>query len=132
MKAMDLDGAIDKWSMGNITTLVIRNLPRSLTQQELAQAMAESGYAGTWDFFYLPYQFQVRRNSGFAFVNFTSADLAQKFMQGWHQTRPFTFGRVRKPVNVSAAEVQGREANRKKALTIIGQVKNPAYQPVLL
>merc|ERR1719491_2407678 len=133
MKAMDLDGAIDKWSMGNITTLVIRNLPRSSTQQELAQAMAESGYAGTWDFLYLPLLIlQVRRNLGFAFVNFTSADLAQKFLQGWHQTRPFTFGRVRRPVNVAAAEVQGREANRKKALTLIGQVKNPAYQPVLL
>lgn len=132
LNTVDLDAAIDTQCMENITTLVIRNLPRSLTQQELVQAMEESGYAGTWDFCYLPYKFQVRRNFGFAFVNFASADLAQKFMQGWHQTRPFTFGRVRKPVNVAAAAVQGREANEQKAHSLMGQVKNPAYQPVLL
>merc|ERR1719215_1113668 len=80
--AMDLNAAIGMPSLKNITTLVIRNLPRSLTQEELVQAMSESGYAGTWDFCYLPCKFQERRNLGFAFVNFTSADLAQKFMQG--------------------------------------------------
>merc|ERR1719444_616278 len=122
---MDLNAAIGMPSLKNITTLVIRNLPRSLTQEELVQAMSESGYAGTWDFCYLPCKFQERRNLGFAFVNFTSADLAQKLMQGWHQTRPFTFGHVRKSINVTAAAVQGREANQQKAQSLLRQVKNP-------
>lgn len=129
MDAGVADAAVD---MDTVTTLVVRNLPRSLTQQELVQAMEESGYGGTWDFCYLPYKFQARSNFGFAFVNFTSPEMAQKFMQGWHQTRPFSFGRVRKPVNVAAAAVQGRQANEQKAQWLMGQVKNPAYQPVLL
>lgn len=124
--------AFDTQSMGLITTLVIRNLPRTLTQQELVQAMEGTGYAETWDFIYLPYKFQARRNFGFAFVNFITAEMAQSFVEGWHQSRPFSFGRVRKPVNVAAAAVQGREANEQKARWLMNQVKNPAYQPVLM
>lgn len=114
-----------------ITTLMIRNLPYSLTQQEMLQALDESGYGGLYDFVYLPHKFKERKNLGFAFVNFVNAEVGKKFSTEWHHTYRFKLGFVRKPLNISAAATQGRKANERAAKSQkMSRVKNNFFRPV--
>jgi hypothetical protein len=96
------------------TTLAIRNLPYNVTHDELLLAVDASGFAGLYDFVYLPNKFNEHRNQGFAFINFVDVTVAQQFHATWHKSRRLTkkmpFKTI-KPLNVSVAAVQGA-ANR--------------------
>jgi len=112
---------------GPITTLMIRNLPHSLTQPELLDEVDSCGYAGFYDFCYLPHKFAKHKNLGFAFLNFVSTDVAATFRQQWHLSRRFAT-----TLNVSAAAVQGRKANEEKAASQkMSRVRNPCYKPMV-
>jgi len=116
-----------------VTTLMIRNLPYSLTQQELLQAVDDGGYSGQCDFLYLPHKFKEHKNLGFAFVNFKDVEVASKFSAEWHHTYRFKMGSMHKPLNISAAAVQGRAANEKAANSHkMGRVKNNFFRPVMV
>jgi len=118
---------------GAITTLMIRNLPYSMGQQPLLQAIDDAGYAGLFDYLYLPHKFREHKNLGFAFVNFVNSDAALKFLTEWHHTHRFQGGGLRKPLNISVAEVQGRTANEQAAKSQkMGRVKNGFFKPLLL
>jgi len=98
------------------TTLAIRNLPYNVTHDELLLAVDASGFAGLYDFVYLPSKFNEHRNQGFAFINFVDVTVAQQFHAKWHKSRHLTkmaFKTI-KPLNVSVATVQGA-ANRAMA-----------------
>jgi hypothetical protein len=117
----------------NVTTLMIRNLPYTLTQQELLQALDGSGFAGLYDFFYLPHKFKEHKNLGFAFVNFLTPESAATFSNDWHHTFRFKMGSMHKPLNISAAAVQGRAANERAANSHkMGRVKNNFFRPVVM
>jgi len=114
------------------TTLAIRNLPFTLTREELLNVVDASGFAGMYDFVYLPHKFKEHRNMGFAFMNFTNADVARQFHAKWHKSRPFTVKRNLKALNVSVAEVQGRAANEINAHSRkMDRVKNSSFRPFL-
>lgn len=116
-----------------ITTLALRNLPFSLTQQDLFQALDASGFAGLYDFVYLPHKFKEHRNVGFAFINFLSEDVATRFTAEWQHTYRFTSKTMRKPVNICPAMVQGRQENERSAASHkMGRVKNSAFRPMML
>lgn len=102
-------------TVGNsaITTVAVRNLLYSLTLDELLSAIDESGYAGTYDFVYLPHKGKEQKNLGFAFVNFLTVDAADRFATEWHRSRRIKVGTTHQPLNISAAAVQGRHANEK-------------------
>lgn len=112
---------------GPITTLMLRNLPHSLTQAELLEEVDKNGYDGLYDFCYLPHKFAKHKNLGFAFLNFISTEDAAKFRREWHLSRRFGTA-----LNVSAAAVQGREQNEKKAASQkMSRVRNPNYRPTV-
>jgi len=128
-----VDGACEIEQSAPVTTLMIRNLPYSLTQQELLQAVDDGGYSGQCDFLYLPHKFKEHKNLGFAFVNFKDAEVASKFSAEWHHTYRFKMGSMHKPLNISAAAVQGRAANEKAANSHkMGRVKNNFFRPVMV
>jgi len=113
-----------------VTTLMVRNLPYNLTQQGLVETLDSSGFKGLFDFCYLPHKFNEHTNLGFAFLNFVNAEIAQKFTNEWHQSRIFMTSGMRKSLNVTAAVVQGREANQLKACSRkMGRVKNASFRP---
>lgn len=115
------------------TTLAIRNLPYNVTHDELLLAVDASGFAGLYDFVYLPHKFREHRNLGFAFINFETPEVAKHFHELWHLSRRFTVkGTCKgiKALNVSVAAVQGRDANVLQASSHkIDRVKNTSYRP---
>jgi len=89
------------------TTLMIRNIPQMYTQEEL---MLEWPNNGTYDFFYLPMNAKGIPNKTYAFINFTSPEAALAFKTKWDKKRLQRL-QARRTLNVSCADVQGRDAN---------------------
>lgn len=63
-------------SEGLETSLMFKQLPKEISADEILYALDSRGFAGTYDFFYLPLNFDTGRNLGYAFVNFTEHDIA--------------------------------------------------------
>merc|ERR1719316_342638 len=91
-----------------VTTLMIRGIPCSLSQERLMLFLDQSGLRGKYDFFYMPRAGRSRSNLGYAFVNFTdsaSSALACSMAQGV----ALDPGRSKKVCTVTAAHIQGLE-----------------------
>lgn len=90
------------------TTLMIRNIPLTYTQEALAAEWPNSG--GMYDFFYVPCSANMQRNKTYAFINFTSNQAALDFKNKWDKMRLPQFA-TRKALSISCADVQGRDEN---------------------
>lgn len=67
------DAESEEWR----TTVMIRNMPNNYTRDMLLELVDEMGFAGTYDFVYLPIDFATQAGLGYAFVNFSSVDNAR-------------------------------------------------------
>lgn len=96
---------------GQITTLMLRNIPSMYTQDMLLQEIIECmGSSDSFDFFYLPWDLQNDCNVGYAFVNFRDVASAERC------TRIFTNFNFRnfdsrRTCRVYPAHIQGLENN---------------------
>jgi hypothetical protein len=63
------------------TTVMLKNIPNSYTRKMLLEMLDSKGFAGSYDFVYLPVDFQRVACLGYAFVNCTSAPSARLM---WH------------------------------------------------
>jgi len=61
------------------TTVMLRNIPNNYTRAMLLEILDEQGFAGCYDFIYLPMDFKRNANLGYAFLNLVSADEADRF-----------------------------------------------------
>jgi len=114
------------------TTFMIRNLPHDITQMDLIAELDENGFEEAYDFLYMPSNFCSGRGKGYAFVNFTLQAAACRFVSEWHKGLRFGVGRDRGGLSISAAAVQGREANIKKwDVPRMRRVKNPNFRPLI-
>jgi hypothetical protein len=68
------DAATHEWR----TTVMLRNMPNNYTREMLLDLVDSMGFAGTYDFAYLPVDFKSQAGLGYAFVNFTSSTDALK------------------------------------------------------
>jgi len=94
-----------------ITTLMVRNLPKEISQQQLLRELDQCGFDGQYDFCYMPRSFVSGENQGIAFVNFTSPAFAGALIGAWHRRRLFGIQPRQVPLVISPAEVQGLAAN---------------------
>merc|ERR1719161_1384820 len=88
-----------------ITTLMIRGIPCSFSQEALLSLIDGAGLKGKYNFFYLPHDGNRNSNLGYAFVNFVepqSAEICTAAFQGI----PLAPGRSQKTCTVSAADIQ--------------------------
>eukprot|EP00933_Yihiella_yeosuensis_P006502 TRINITY_DN111206_c0_g1_i1.p1 TRINITY_DN111206_c0_g1~~TRINITY_DN111206_c0_g1_i1.p1 ORF type:complete len:282 (-),score=58.95 TRINITY_DN111206_c0_g1_i1:108-953(-) len=116
---------------GPETTVMLRNIPNKFTQSQLLEEIDAEGFAGLYDFFYLPMDLRNKANVGYAFMNFLMEEDAGRFREVFegHQ-----FGRFRsqKVASVSPAHVQGLAKNlaqlQKKAVL---QNTDEQYRPVI-
>jgi len=95
-----------------ITTVMIRNIPGRYSQNDLMLDLKGLGFAGTYDFLYMPMDKGTAANVGYAFVNFVEASWAQKCLQSFGTFRFLRHQRSsNKLASVSVAHLQGLEKN---------------------
>jgi len=111
------------------TTLVVRNLPANLSQDDLLMIWPPDG---SWDYFHCPYNLLHRQALGYLFINFTSPAFASAFKARWHG-RPFPGEASHKILNVVPAELQGwRALLGRVKIRKLGQFARAGHLPVLL
>lgn len=97
---------------GDVTTLMLRNIPNAYTRNMLVEELEFLGFRGEYDFLYLPIDKSTQWNVGYAFVNFLSPQAAQqciRVMTGYVFTCfEHASGKV---TQISAAFIQGLEKN---------------------
>jgi hypothetical protein len=70
------------------TTAMLRNLPNNYSRAMLLELIDSQGFAGQYDFVYLPMDFKSHASLGYAFVNLLTPQLAKQFwnkLDGFHQ-----------------------------------------------
>jgi len=75
-------------SAGEYTSMMLRNLPQGFTRRALLELLEQQGFAGRYDFVYLPVNFESMAGLSPAFVNMVSPADAQQFLchfQGFSQ-----------------------------------------------
>jgi len=113
-----------------ITTLMIRNLPKAVSQQELLAELDRSGFGGLYDFCYLPWPFSSSESKGFGFVNFTSEAAARAFTASWHGQHRFPWHISGGGLSISPASMQGFARNVAKWCTKrFRRIRNPDHIP---
>lgn len=97
---------------GPITTLMMSNLPCRLTRQELMQTIDAAGFAGQYDFLYLPRTSKSpdSPNLAYGFVNLIDSETALRFVKSMTGQR-FPHLASRKAMIVKVAMVQGLARN---------------------
>jgi hypothetical protein len=97
---------------GQLTTVMIRNVPCEYTQDDLIEEVSERlGCQDLFDFFYLPWDTPNNANIGYAFVNFKDTTTAQRAVQVFSNYRFKNCQKSRKVAKVLAAHIQGLENN---------------------
>jgi len=97
------------------TTLMFRNLPKTYTRTHFVEVLENEGFAGTFDFVYLPADFETCVGSGYAFVSFTSHETAVRAKGHFHGFTCWQGTSPSKACNVAwSGPVQGLDAHVKK------------------
>mmetsp|Transcript_26386 Transcript_26386/g.68736 ORF Transcript_26386/g.68736 Transcript_26386/m.68736 type:complete len:373 (-) Transcript_26386:93-1211(-) len=120
---------------GQRVTVMLRSLPSSFTRSMLFKLMDTEGFAGKYDFVYLPIDFRTHGASGFAFVNLVTAAEAMRFYRHFD-------GFARWPVALATSKAcsvgwsdpyQGLDANvgRYRNSPLMHEIVPDSYRPVL-
>merc|ERR1712100_520562 len=62
-----------------MTTIMMRNIPNSYCREQLLDLISKQGFATCYDLVYLPLDLKKRVGLGYAFINFTSHEQAERF-----------------------------------------------------
>lgn len=62
------------------TTVIVRNIPNRFSHGSLAAVLDTHGFSGLYDLIYVPIDFATGVSFGYAFVNLTSVDEAERFI----------------------------------------------------
>ncbi|CAE7279666.1 ML5 [Symbiodinium natans] len=121
----------DQWQ-DNTVTVMMRNIPPHHTQQKLVDELHGRGFEGCYDFLYLPHNFELNINVGYAFINFTEPKYASAFYRQLDGQCLTKYMRQKgKFIRVHPAQLQGYEATYDHFMrTKIGQKQDPAFSPI--
>merc|ERR1712072_1038600 len=61
------------------TTVMMRNIPNTLTREMLLDTINTEGFVDCYDFVYLPMDFKSMVALGYSFVNFVDSEDAERF-----------------------------------------------------
>jgi hypothetical protein len=88
---------------------MLKNLPNKLTRTDLAKLIDSKGFAGHYDFIYVPIDFKTRGSFGYGLVNMLSNDAAQQLMSAFESFADWD-SNSRKVCKVEWAKRQGLPA----------------------
>lgn len=116
------------------TTVMFRNMPNNYTRKMLLELMDAQGFAGQYDFVYLPVDFDTRACLGYAFINMVDVDAADRF---WSIFNGFSSWSIpsRKVAGVSwSGPHQGMQAHveRYRNSSIMSDSTPDDYKPIIL
>ncbi|CAE8671037.1 unnamed protein product [Polarella glacialis] len=89
---------------------MLRHIPCRYTQGSLLMEIDQLGFAGAYDFFYLPMDTRNKTSVGYAFINFTDPVAATRFMRVMDEYR-FQRHLSEKIAEASPAQLQGLRQN---------------------
>lgn len=95
-----------------ITTLMVRGIPCSFSQENMMKIIDIAGLKGQYNFFYLPRAGNNGSNLGYAFINFVDHVSAEKFTVTFNGC-PLDPSRSTKICTISAGDIQGLANLRK-------------------
>lgn len=95
-----------------VTTLMIRGIPCSFSQDTLMQIIDKASLKGQYDFFYLPRAGNNGSNLGYAFINFVDNKSAEHCTATFHGV-PLDPSRSMKICTISPGDIQGLTNLRK-------------------
>lgn len=93
-------------ALTEVTTLMVRGIPCSFSQDALLSLIDNAGLQGKYDFFYLPRDGKRNANLGYAFINFVDEQSAEVCTAAL-QDVPLSPARSKKTCTISAAAIQG-------------------------
>mmetsp|Transcript_84370 Transcript_84370/g.149182 ORF Transcript_84370/g.149182 Transcript_84370/m.149182 type:complete len:366 (-) Transcript_84370:211-1308(-) len=93
-----------------VYTVMLRNIPNKYSQSALCDEINNQGYAGLYDFLYLPIDMETNANKGYAFINFVEPRAAWAFKCQFDDRKLGRFNSS-KVVKVVPATLQGLDAN---------------------
>jgi hypothetical protein len=95
-------------ALENEVTLMVRHLPLHYTPASLLQEV--QAFMPNIDFFYLPTNFELGNNLGYAFFNFDDKAAAERFVESWKASGIST-SKDAEAVTVQPSRLQGKAAN---------------------
>jgi len=115
------------------TTVMLRNMPNNYTRDMLLSLMDKRGFAGRYDFVYLPFDFRRAANLGYAFVNMVDPQAADAL---WRSLDGFSSWQLtsHKVCRVTwSGPLQGREAHidRYRNSPVMHSSVPDVYKPVV-
>jgi RNA recognition motif 2 len=135
-----LDIVSSQLGIDNRTTLMLRNLPRSITQDQFYNSYKEI-LVNIIDFLYLPFDVSKQQNFGYVFINVSHKNLVKDIYRAFHG-KPLNGELGLKSCQVAYARLQGKEAfiaqfNRDAVMRLPKNLRplivdGPATKPITL
>jgi len=97
-------------STRRLTTIMMKNIPNNMSRDQLLDVINAEGFAGLYDFVYLPIDFKTSVGLGYSFINFEDPEVADRFR---FHFQGFSWDSQSKKVckAVWSESLQGREAH---------------------
>jgi len=105
---------IDRTGSPKMTTMRVSNLPQRCKQDRFIALLDSYGFEGTYDFVYVPYCTEKRKNKGYGFVNFLDAENGKRLYKLWNLQQVFPAvhsSQSIKALTVGYGAIQGAEEN---------------------
>jgi len=116
------------------TTVMLRNLPNNYTRAILLSLLDSEGFAGQYDFVYLPIDFRTHAALGYAFVNLVLPEQAERLHQRLNGFSKWQFPSSKACTVSWSNPHQGLESHiaRYRNSPLMHEVVPDQYRPVLL
>lgn len=114
------------------TTIMLRNLPNNYTRTMLLDLLGTAGFAGEYDFLYLPMDFRTHAALGYAFVNLVGPAEAERFQQYFNGFSKWSLPSS-KVCSASWSDHQGLDAHvaRYRNSPLMHETVPDAYRPIM-
>lgn len=117
------------------TTVMLRNVPKSCSQEDLHQMLEQGGLGDRITFLYVPFDKRKNTHCGFAFINFACPEdvLMMLYSISINQDMWNTFASATMPPALSYARLQGHEQlARHFASTVTMQAGEVSKRPIFM